>query len=74
MEGFFKNRPAVGHKNAPGRKVWMTGKDGIKFAVNTGGRREGPRLRRLTYSTDHIVLPTGWLRFNHRLERKRRAL
>lgn len=74
MTGFFKNRPTVGHKNAPGRKIWLTGKDGIKFAINTGGRRAGPKQRELHYSVTHLVVPTGWIRFDHRLARKRRAL
>lgn len=82
MRGFFRNRPAVGHKNTPGRKIWLTAKDGTKFAVNTGGRRRGPSLSQLTYSVTHLIvgatearpLGTGWIRFDHRLERKRWAL
>lgn len=74
MRGFFRNRPAVGHKNTPGRKIWLTAKDGTKFAINTGGRRRGPSLRQLTYSVTHLCADTGWIRFDHRLERKRRAL
>ena len=72
MRGFFKSRPAVSHKNTPGQRVRFEKPDHTGFfTVNTGGRRE---RRALTYSITHLVVPTGWIRFDHRLERKRRAL
>ena len=73
MEGFIKNRPACPRKNTPGKRVWFKGESGEMFAVAMGGRR-GPCVPARTWSMDHLVLKTGWLRFNHRLEWKRRAL
>lgn len=68
MRGFFKNRPACGRKNTPGQRIWAIGEDGIEFPIRTRAQRT------FQYSMDHLVLKTGWIRFNHRLERKRRAL
>lgn len=77
------NCPAVNRKNHPGRKVWFKDKDGLPFAVNMGGRRAAPKPQRpQSYSTDYMVVVVdektgkhrGWIRYGHRLERKRRAL
>lgn len=73
MTGFFKSRPACGRKNTPGHRIWAQGPDGEKIALSTGGRRGQP-VPDPTWSLDHLVLKTGWLRYNHRLEWKRRAL
>lgn len=73
VTGFIKNRPACPRKNTQGTRIWAQGPDGEKIALSTGGRRS-PRVPARTWSMGHLVLKTGWLRYNHRLEWKRRAL